>query len=147
MDERHLTLPPEFLRHLATWAEQSRAAVAAIAGTVSAVDWDEVEEMMRRFRALEDLPEDDAKRAIWEALEELTPKQLSLFWRHLPDPLAKKGRPPGTGRVTAAMLDEMDRTAGDRPTRAARAIVGDGAGQKNRADHLVKAWRKKRGKK
>lgn len=115
---------------------------------VTAEQIHEAELMMQRFRALQYLPKNHPKRIIWDRLWGTTAGWLAPIWRHLPDPLAKPGRPKGTGRITDVMLDEMDRRTADGtvpPTAAARAIVGTGAGRKNRADHLVKVWRRKRG--
>ena len=115
---------------------------------LSDADLQHLEELMRRFRALKDLPEDHPKRVIWEPFWATNPAFMSRFWRHLPDPLANPGRPKGSGKVTEAMLTQMDEAMQDgttRPTRAAKAIVGDVSGQKNRADTLVKVWKQKRG--
>lgn len=115
---------------------------------LSRFDFDEVEEQMKRIRAAQELPEGHPKREIWLPFLHVTPKFLAPFWRHLPDPLARRGRPKGRGKVGPVTLQEMDRrvAAGERPTSAAKAIVGDVAGAKNAADHIVKVWKQKRGK-
>ncbi|MFU8778281.1 MAG: hypothetical protein ACNA7M_11500 [Roseovarius sp.] len=108
---------------------------------------DELEEQMKRIRAMRELPEGDPKREAWEPLLDMTPRQIQPFWRYLPDPGARRGRPKGRGKVGPETLEEMDRrvSSGERPTTAAKAIVGDMAGAKNVADHIVKVWKAKRG--
>jgi hypothetical protein len=118
-------------------------AVAAIPPEAIA----EAEEIMQRFRALKALPEHHPKRIIWERFWDSNPAFMAPFWRHLPDPTAIPGRPKNSSKITDEMLAEMDRrhAAEERPTTAARAIVGEVAGQKNRADHLVRVWKRSRG--
>lgn len=130
------------------------AAMKKFAETIANIPpeaWAEGEELMKRFRVLEELPEDDYKRIIWERFWGDTPASMSRFdWRkRLPDPLAKKGRPRGSGKISDDVLLELDRRIlelGEVPTPAAKRIVGDVAGAKNRADYLVKKHRE-RGKK
>lgn len=111
------------------------------------INWDEVEEQMKRIRAMRELPEGDPKREAWEPLLHMTPRQIGPFWRYLPDPLARRGRPKGRGKVGPETLAEMDHrvAGGEKPTAAAKAIVGDMAGAKNAADHIVKVWKAERG--
>jgi hypothetical protein len=108
--------------------------------------WHEAEEQMKRFRAARKLPDGHSKRLIWDRLLETTPAWLQPIWRHLPDPLALPGRPKGVRLVTDEMLAEMDRrvATGEAPTAVAKAIVGNVAGQKNRADYLVRIWKRSR---
>jgi len=107
----------------------------------------ESEEIMKRFRALKDLPEDHPKRRIWDQFWESSPAFMASFWRYLPDPTANPGRPKNSRKITEEMLAEMDRqrSLDVLPTAAAKEIVGDIAGQKNRADHLVRVWKRSRG--
>lgn len=127
-------------------AETFRAAL-------SNVDWVETEAIMKRMRAAKDRPH-DPKSKIWEtAIGDLTPRQASIFWRYLPDPLARRGRPAGHGRVVRddellAELRARVEGGGVKPTTAARELlvargVKADAGLKNRADHLVKLLRGK----
>lgn len=134
----------------ANFAEFRRRLVQAVSG-ISPEAIAETEELMKRFRAVKNLPEDNEKRIIWEHFWQSNPARISRFdWRkRLPDPLAKKGRPRGSAKISDAVLQELDRRiveTDEAPTRAAKKIVGDIAGAKNRADYLVKKLRE-RGKK
>jgi hypothetical protein len=126
------------------------AAMRTLRETVAAIPPEaiaEAEEIMKRFRALKGLPEHHPKRVIWERFWDSNPAFMAPFWRHLPDPTSNPGRPKNSGKITDEMLAEMDRrrAAKERPTSAAKAIIGNVHGQKNRADHLVRVWKRNRG--
>ena len=143
--EQHLiaNTTPEQRRNFAKLAEGFAAAMAKIPPE----SWAEGEEIMKRFRALKHLPDDNPKRMIWENFWGETPASMCrLNWRrNLPDPLAFPGRPIGSVAVGEDVFLEMNRrvAAGEKPTRAAKAIVGDIAGAKNRADYIVRKWRER----
>ena len=128
--------------------QQAQRNLAEALSKISPEAIAEAEEIMKRFRSLKNLPEEHPKRVVWDQFWTETPRFMSGFWRYLPDPLANPGRPKGSGRVTEEMLvlmDERTLSGCNSPTAAAKSIVGDVAGQKNRADNLVKVWKRKRG--
>lgn len=116
---------------------------------VANVDWVEMEAIMSRFRALDDLPEGNRAKKVWGHLWDLLPRQLADFWRDLPDPLARgQGRPRGSGPVVSdhLLLDELRQLVdeGAAPTTAAKQLLEQrgvrltGRALKGRADSLVR---------
>lgn len=129
----------------ASFAKGRESIVRAIA-SITPEAMAETEEIMKRVRARDDWPEGHPKRIIWERMLDTTPGWAAPIWRHLPDSTVRPpGRPVGPSKVTEEVLDEMDRrmAADEKPTRAAKAIIGDIAGVKNAADYIVKQWRKR----
>jgi hypothetical protein len=129
--------PPSF--------EKLRRTIQAIPPEV----WEEADEIHQRYKASLDLPEGDPKREAWEIIGGLTPRAAFKFWRHLPDPLKRRGRPKGSGSVVSneALLlavVERERKEGIKRTRAAREVLGDVAGVKNKADHIKKVLERKK---
>lgn len=113
----------------------------------------ESSETLDRYRAARALSPDDPKAEPWSVLidADLTVRQLRKVESYFPDPRARRGRPKGDGPVStdeALFADLEERVAaGERPTTAAKALLVDrgvDAGLKGKADHLVRAWRKKR---
>ncbi|AKI00557.1 hypothetical protein IMCC20628_01850 [Hoeflea sp. IMCC20628] len=87
---------------------QMKANAAEMIEASRGIDWQETNEIMKRYRATRDDPE-NPKSKIWEtAISDKTPREASLFWRYLPDPLKRRGRPKG-GMLVAeeALFDEM----------------------------------------
>lgn len=110
---------------------------------------DEIEFIMKQFRAARTLPPDDHRRQAWESRLHETPSSVSPILEYLPDLLKRRGRPPGTSIFSDEQFVEMDRRvrAGENPKRVAKDILGEAPNTqpRSRPDYFVKEW-KKRGK-
>jgi hypothetical protein len=107
------------------------------------VDWDRTQRALDRYKAAV------KENKIWEsALGRLMPWQIAEIMHRLP---GSPGRPRGTGPIAndAELLAELTARTnkGEKPTSAAMAILkerGVKAGLKNRADHLVRVWKREK---
>lgn len=109
---------------------------------------EEIEKILDQYKASRELPEGDPKREAWEIVGSLTPRAAMKFWRYLP-PIRSRGRPRGSGRVQCD--EELFRAVAIRAyeadisiTRAAREILGDVGGAKNKADYIKKVMKRKK---
>jgi hypothetical protein len=119
------------------------------AALLNRVDWVEVRAILGRMHAARANPE-DPKSEPWLAIGELTPRQIATFYRHIPNPLAKRGRRRGSRTtVDGELVEALNRMVenGEHPTTAARLLWqerGVRFGLKGRADHLVRVWKESR---
>lgn len=111
-----------------------RHSFGSLAKAMQNIDTDsvETEEIMKRMRSAKKDP-DNPKSMVWEAaVGETTPRAASVFWRHLPDPLKRRGRPKG-GAIAAdeALFEEMTARiakTGKAAKTVAREIVNERGG-------------------
>jgi hypothetical protein len=97
------------------------------------------------------------KARAWLAVQHLTPKQIALLLPYMIMDLPelriprRRGKPKGrTAASTLEMAEELDRRikrTGERPTTAARRLLAEhgvrAVDLKGRADHLVRAWKRR----
>jgi hypothetical protein len=102
----------------------------------------EITKNLRAARKLRSTPANDEAKAAWEAIEDMTPRQVRLFWKFLPKP---RGRRRGSGVLARDV--ELHRKldvaieAGEKPYAAAVRLLRD-AGQddaRGRARALVRS--------
>ncbi|MFC5387571.1 hypothetical protein ACFPLB_16555 [Aquamicrobium segne] len=128
-------------------------AFRKFSNVTSKIDWNETEEIIKRMHAARNNP-DDPKSKIWEAaIGGVTPRAASLFWRHLPDPLKRRGRPAGSGELAAddAFFREMKRriTASNKPVKTvAREMIEERGGveyaeKESRVNYLARLYRQR----
>lgn len=117
----------------------------------------ELVDIADREQAARATPEQHNSMVWIVATEEKVIGEVALFKRYLPDPRARRGRPPGHGRIAAdaelfASIEVLV-AAGISPTAAAKQVLGERGErfatkqqEKDRADRIVREF-KRRGKK
>ena len=115
-------------------------------------DWAEIEEITKRMRAAKDNP-DDRKSKIWEtAIGRITPREASLFWRYLPDPLKRRGRPKGGELANDdAFFEAMEariKTTGKAAKTVARELIVERGGVdyaevESRVNYVARLYRQR----
>lgn len=129
---------PELRQALKDLSQTIRTALECIPPNVR----EESREIAGHYAKSQALPEGDPKREAWEIVGYCGHGSASKFWRHLPN-LKSRGRPPGSGKIVtdvdllAAVAARAN--ADNIPiTRAAREVLGNVSGAKNKADHIKK---------
>jgi hypothetical protein len=113
---------------------------------------EELEEFRERGAKARELDSSSVARTAWARLGRLRISDAFYFARFLPDPLRRRGRPPGSGSAEKAaereaVLRAIDECVakGLQPTTAAKMALKERGCPpeqlKNRADYHVTCWR------
>lgn len=117
------------------------------------IDLDEVRRIVDRYRASRKTS-DKTKRAAWEHVGNLTPREAAGHWRYLPDPLKRRGRPVGSDIVDDQLLAEISarmEATGKSARTVAREIIAERgdtlhADIDHRADYVARLYKQRTGK-